>query len=596
MPRVPEFRPFSTEQPIGAGDAKARVDTNLAAFGGGVGEAFSGLGGALTKAGDELFARAQAMQQLNNEAAANDADAQYMMKTGELHAQYNSTTGKAAVDAYPQYIKDIQQLREDIGSTLGSPDAKRLYDNRTKGTMGRTIFNGAGHAATEQKRYVAGASQAVVDATVNQTLQNPKDEVSFQRGLKEAEFQVRDKQSFLGGWSPEKTEEEVSKTKSSMITARIQGMSRTDPFEAKRLLEQNKGILRADDFDKSEKVVQTQLFTTGARNISADINKDLFESDSKLPDRGLDERVKEGTRLAEKMFPDDKLFPTYVANRIRADYDARKRDIKDSDDHARLNINSGINGEMGKVPTSVEELRALSPDIARGWDMLPAGKKGPFLNALAKNARGDVPETEERFRTYMGLRGKATSINADDRAEFLSMNVVDADIPRKWRTQLLKMQESLKANSEADPRVNRAMRILTDAGIAPRRDQDKEGNFVFRGGLQEALDVFSKASPGKQPTLEEVKQIGTQLVQEQRDPNKFDIFGLLDRKSKLYEMTVPNDIIEKIKEDPRFKGTGIVPTDEQIRQEYVRLQYRKLYDKPKPSGTKPEEGGPPTSR
>ena len=87
-------------------------------------------------------------------------------------------------------------------------------------------------------------------------------------------------------------------------------------------------------------------------------------------------------------------------------------------------------------------------------------------------------------------------------------------------------------------------------------------------------------------------------MQEQTDTNKFSVFGLLNRTSKLYEMSVPQDIIEKIREDPRWKGTGIVPTDEQIRQEYIRLQYRKLYDKPKPSGTKPEAEGarPPMSK
>lgn len=596
MPTVPDYRPYSTAEPIGAGNAQARVDPNITAFGGTVGAAFSHLGDSIHKAGDELFARAQAMQQLNNEAAANDADAQYMMKTGELHAQYNSMTGKAAVDAYPKYIQDLQKLREDIGETLGNPAARRLYDSRTKSTMGRTIFNGAGHAATEQRRYVAGASEAVVSAIENQTLQTPKDEVSFQRGLKEAEKQIRGTQAVLGGWSPEKEEEEVSKTKSSMITARITGLSRSEPFEAKRLLDLNKGTLRAADYDRAEKIVQTQLFTVGARNISAEINKDLLEGDAKLPDRGLDERVKEGVRRAEQMFPDDKLFGTYVAQRIRADYDSRKRDIRDSEDHNRLNINSAINGDLGKVPTTVEEMRALSPDIARAWDALPSTKKGQFLNALAKNAKGDVPETEERFKTYTQMRGKATSTQDNDRAEFLEMNVVDADLPRKWRTQLLKMQESIKSNAEVDPRVTRSMRILTDAGIAPRRDQDKEGNFVFRGALQEALDVFQQEHK-RGPNFEETKQIGARLIQEQSDPNKFSVFGLFNRTSKLYEMTVPNDIIEKIKEDPRWKDTGVIPSDEQIRQEYIRLQYRKLYDKPKPTGTKPTEGGgPPQSR
>ncbi len=53
-----------------------------AAFGGEVAQAVQGLGKTTEHAGDEIFNRAIALQNLQNEAEATEADAKYMIQAG----------------------------------------------------------------------------------------------------------------------------------------------------------------------------------------------------------------------------------------------------------------------------------------------------------------------------------------------------------------------------------------------------------------------------------------------------------------------------------------------------------------------------------
>lgn len=577
MPKVP-YNPVPQERVAQQGTPYLREEAPAAAFGANVGQAIEGFGKTLEGAGDELFKRAMAIQTLKNESEAREADANYIIKSGELHANYNSLTGKNAVDAYPQYAKDLQGLRKQMSEGLSNDASRRLFDAQTKTTMARTIFNGANHAATENRKYAAGASGARVEAYREQASQFPDDDTGFERGLRTVASEVRNTQAPLAGWSPEKVEQEVFKETSSMLSSRITGMARTDPFRATELLEKNRTRMAAADFEKVDRYVTGQRNTVGARNISADILAPLYEGDGSKMTKGLDQAVQEGRAKAERMFPEDKLFPTFVEQRIRADYTGRKRDIKDTQDEHRLNLYSAMNGDYtkGKMPTSVEELKASNPAAATAWDNLKPDQKPAVLRQLAQNAKGDYGETEENYRRYHQLKGMGASDNDKDRKEFLELDPMDEKMPRKWRTALIKQQQAIKSNSLADPRVNSAMRILVDSGIAPRPDQDKEGNFQFRGALQDQLDQF-QTDHKRAPKLEEIKQIGAKLATGQSDPNRWD-FGLFG-KTPLYQMTVPKEILTKIKEDPRWKAQGIEPTDEQIRQEYIRLQYLKLYGK-----------------
>lgn len=581
MPQVP-YSPVPSEAARAAPAPGVNTSAPADAFGANIGQAISTLGKTVEGAGNELFARALAIQDLNNRAEADDAATQYSIKSGEMHAEFNSLQGRAAVDGLKTYYEGLEKTRSELGSKLTNPMARRLFDSETRSTMARTMFNGAGHAASENKRYILGASEAKVDSIQQRIFQFPKDDVGFEQGLREGEQQIRTTQAAIKGQSKEQVDEAVAKFTSKTLTARITGLSDTDPFEANRLLEANKSRLREDDFQRAETRVRNQVHTTGSRNIAENINKDLYEMpDAKRPEKGLDKRVEEARTEAKKQFPNDPLMPDYATDRVRAGFNARKRDIRDNEENNHLTLSTAVSGGYGKYPTTEEEMIALDPSVEKAWKDYPSTKRKQVIAALANNAKGDVPETSANYRKYLTLRGMATSQEEGDRAEFLSKTIANEDIPRKWQMSLIKLQEQARNHASDDPRVNRGMRILTDAGIAPRITDGKETVNAFRGALQEALEVFQEQHK-RGPDPKETKEIGSRLIQETHDPNKWS-FGFMNRTSPLYEQTPSDEAIENIKADPRFKANNIIPSDEQIKREALRQRYIKLYgDKGKP--------------
>ena len=168
-----------------------RLETPGAAFGGATADALSHVGKVAANVGDELYARAKALQDLKNDSEAKEADAEYMTKLGDLHAEYNSFQGKSAVDAYPGYIKKIEDERISIANRMSNEMSRKMFDGASRQTMSRTVFNGAGHAATQQKRYALGASAARVEAITSQAAQTPNDDLAFRRNTEVMVDEIR---------------------------------------------------------------------------------------------------------------------------------------------------------------------------------------------------------------------------------------------------------------------------------------------------------------------------------------------------------------------------------------------------------------------
>ena len=271
--------PFSgTPQVAPGGTPRSRYHADVSAetFGGSVGAALSSLGGQLQRSGNELFDRGIAMQTLYNHSEAQEADARYTEAAGKLHAEYNSLEGKNAVDAYPKYIEDLKKARQAISEGLSNETSQKLFDSASNGTMGRSIFNGAGHAAQQNKRYATSASQARVDAIGSQALSQPEDDRSFKAGMATTEAEIRS-QGALHGLSPEAIDEAVSTQKSKLWGQRITGLAKQQPLAAGKMLDDGikRGDIRGEDIGKLTNVVQQARNTVGARMVSRDVNSGI---------------------------------------------------------------------------------------------------------------------------------------------------------------------------------------------------------------------------------------------------------------------------------------------------------------------------------
>ncbi len=578
MPQIPTPVPTVnvTDTPL----PKVSVNSPEAAFGGATAAAITNLGHVVEGAGNELFNRAIALKQIDNEAEAKEADTKYMIESGKLHAEYNSLQGDQAVKAYPKYQEGLEKLRVDIRGTISNPAAAKLYDSSSKGTMGRNIFNGAGVAAAAQKQYVGQASTARVQTLMDQVIQSP-DNKTFQSSLQSVEAEIRGTQAQLAGWSPEKTEEEVARARSQLITNRTQGLARTDPWGAKEFLEKNRSGLTALDVNKADNYVQTATHGAGAKMISGAVNEDL-KTDPMGSGKPLQDRIDEAREKAKKLAPDDPLMADYATQRVISDWNQARGVKKDFDLNNKNTLSQSLMGQFdkqGKLPTTVEELTA-DPRARAAWEQTDPKDQRPYLAALSNNAKGDQSWTNESLRRNLQLKGLA---QADPKA-FMEVDILNENLPNSAKIALANQQLALKGKAEGDPRVTHAMQVLRPmlqaAGVDGR---DKDQLYQYVGSLQDAMDQYQKDNK-KLPNADEINKIGARLLQQQPGTG---YFGTSFGAEPLYRVTVPEKESARIKADPFWVGRGITPTDADIQRIYAREQYNRLYGGKKSEGVKP---------
>jgi len=676
------------------------INTPLASFGGDVAQATSHLGSAVAGAGDELFKRGMAMQELANHSEANLATADYMQKAGELHANFSSLQGKDAVDAYPDYIKSLKKLRSGIQDGLSNDMSRKLFETESLSTMGRTIFNGAGYAATQNKAYAIGSNEARIQAVRSAALAQPDDEHAFQAGLTLTEQQTRQKGQ-LEGKSEDAILNDIHQAQGKLWTDRITGLAKTQPFTAQKMLDDasKRGDITGEDLGRLTNVVQGAKNTVGARQISAEIRSgaDLsfgskvvspssardaigtYESGNnygalgvEVPGRGralgkyqvmpenlqpwlkqaglpamseqeflkspsaqdkvfdtvfgqymkdtgsfndaaakwfsgrtmaeagnakdqtgtsvqkyvsgtnallaknasLKDLVDRGTARAQEIAPNDVLLPDYVQQRVTSDYNQNLAIKRNDEFNNKQIVVSGIlGGQDGKLPTTLEELKAKDPNIEKAWNDLNPTTQRQYLGYLAQNTKADNNWTPDRLRENQRLKGLAQS----DPAAFIDEDIVGKNLPTSAKKSLMELQVKVKGNAEQDPRVTHALQVLRPmiepAGLS--RKTDTNGFDQFVGALQEALDVEQQDSK-KPPTAEKIKEIGTRLLQEQSGTGWFgSSFGA----QKMYQVSVPDKEADAIRKAYQ-QEKGAIPTDERIQEIYVRQLYRKLYSKP----------------
>ena len=117
-------------------------DTPVAAFGGAVAGAITHMGEVAEGAGKELFARAYAMQELNEQVKADSASADAMDKMTDRYLQYDQLRGQERIDGSKAYQDDLDKIRNDGMAGLNSPYAKMAYLRDTRRTQSMMVWHG----------------------------------------------------------------------------------------------------------------------------------------------------------------------------------------------------------------------------------------------------------------------------------------------------------------------------------------------------------------------------------------------------------------------------------------------------------------------
>lgn len=240
------------------------VNTPGEAFGTGIAKAVEHFGGNLEHAGNELFVRAMAIQHLNNEAETRDKDAEFILKSGKLYGEYESLQGKNAVDAQPQFEKNITQLRKSLRNNLSNPMSQKMFDAQTQTSMARIIFSSWRHMADANKKWQVSTIDSNIDARESEALNNPKDENAFQETLRNVRFDVERKANILGV-DPGNL---ISHHISQLWGSRILGLNKTNPMAAQEMLDYavSNRLIRGQEAIKLTPIIQGKVDDIIIRN------------------------------------------------------------------------------------------------------------------------------------------------------------------------------------------------------------------------------------------------------------------------------------------------------------------------------------------
>jgi hypothetical protein len=574
MPQVP-YVPYPTAQPSTQGTPTLRLNTPSEAFGANVGQAIEGFGKGLEADSDKIFNRAIALQEMQNETAARNADVQASIDMGNLHAKFSALEGvNAGPKALEQYTSDLRDVYQKGRAALPNDDARRRYDSQALSVLARSIFNGAGHSAQQMKQASVKSAQAQVAQDADDLYNNPNEQ-----GLDVYLDKARTSAHTVAaaqGLDPIATKELEDKYTSHQLSHLITGRAKQEPWKAGELLEQYRDRLHGEDITRVENSVQQAQRTTGARMLALQVNADLNDPDME-DHRPLTDRIKDVRELAAKQVPNDQLLPAYAEAQVEAGYNRWKQVQRDTEFQNKQTIEGALVGNYGKVPVTVDELRAI-PDADAAWSSLKPSTQRHYLNVMSQIQRtGDrIPPAESLVE-----RQKYVGMAQTDPAAFLDADVLGNEgLNIADKKYLIGLQGQVKKSAVQDPRLTRALQILGPdlqaAGIS--KSADPTTFYKYTGALFDQLQDYQTENK-KAPKPEEVQAIGRRLLQEQAQPGRF--WGT--NQIRTFELSPPQETIDMIKDDIKSKDPTAQPTDEQIIRAYIREKYKRLYDTAAPS-------------
>ena len=254
--------------------SQVHVDTPIAAFGGAVAGAVTHLGETAEGAGKELFARGYAMQEVNEQIKADGAAADVTDAMTKRYLEYDKLKGQDRIDAFPQYMNDIDQIRKDGAANLNSPYAKEQYLRDSRRTQSAMIWHGGMLARQGQDEALTTSTNARMGAASDRLATLGVGEgPDFDRSvgvMKQAAGEYVQNKLGLHPGEPD-YDEEVAKATSPHVAKILQSIGRTDGGAAKAKALTDKyvksGLLKPEDAIHITPAFDNAIDTRDARDV-----------------------------------------------------------------------------------------------------------------------------------------------------------------------------------------------------------------------------------------------------------------------------------------------------------------------------------------
>jgi hypothetical protein len=581
MPTVP-YNPVPDVAPQDNPIPQRRLDAPGAAFGTTIGAATEHLGDVTEGAGNEIFQRGMAMQDLYNHSQALDADTKFMDMAGDIHAKLTSMHGKEAVDYYANGFKqDLNDARQSVRDTLPNDMARKIYDQTSLSTLGRTIFNGAGVAGAANKDFYQESLYSQTQLDIKSLDDSPLDE-----GF--AKTKTAKIASDTSSWAQSKygapadssiVQNAVFTATSAAARQRIAAIDKTQPSVAMQMLQDHKNDLTQQDYD----ALDGMLNTKGTAVASANIATDIFNA-HRLPDGTYDATVSqmqdEVKDKVKSQFPDNAVLPQAAVARLQGMINQDRYSTRQDALDTQQQIDKLIADNNVK---DVQQLITL-PGAADIVNKLPPDKK----NGL----QGYINRYNDSLNRVSDEDGKriVNGIMSGDVERFVNLDLTDPQyhLNQKDITEFQKQQGILTKNPVNDPSVMHAQRDLRGAmgaqlqslGIYSRTANNTDDYDHFTGALQEALTEWREDHKTPATTKDVIETIGPQIMSQQAVNKHYLWPNTSEPAFKQFTRPDINSVPESFKASVTadvVKQGGALPTDQQLYRAYTRQQFQKLY-------------------
>lgn len=586
MAQVP-YQPFSTAQPTGGGE-RISINTPGAAFGENIGAALRQMGSTEEQAGGELFQRAMAMQQLNNENEARDLQLKFAQQSATQVANYDALTGKAARDGLVPHLTGLGKIRDNIADSASNPMVRRMFQNDSAPFIQREIFSAARHAGDENRKYTIDSLNSDATLAIQNTAQHTDDEgyVNDQRAKIASKVQTA---AFIKYGTQDPNDPNVKLAVDNALSAQrseqILSKAKTDAVTAQQWFQKySSDLTNPADMMRVQSQIENHAAVVAAANVA---NKVV--SAHRQPDGTFDATAKQMEQevrdAAAKAVPGNDLAPDTAVAKLQGFLWHEQFFIRQEQQDAKNQLNDLLAKGDIRDAQSLMAYPGMDKVIEKlPMDMRTAPQLQGYMNRFYA---AEDKITNERARvTINGMK-------YSDPAAFMAIDPTDPKyhLNKNDIITIQNDQAKLARQPSEDPRVQRALSWIKGArvpqlqalGIASRDKNNPDDYDHFVGTLQEALQEWQQDNK-RAPTYEEVvDKIAPTILKTQTFKPGAIFGGLWGSQVPAFTQferptieDIPGEFREKLTKDVLAKG-GAQPTDQQMVQAWARTQFLKLY-------------------
>lgn len=377
------------------------------AFGASVGAAMSRFGAGLEQTADVFAKHAMKMQDDVNASTAKDLFLQGDVEVGKLTVDYNSLEGANRVNAYPQFVKDIEGVRAKYKSLAPNDAVSRQFDQDFARRVGYSIVDGARGAAAANKQYQNQTNAAVRESTLSHIAARSQDNERFDSEVKLG-LETFQREDEYKGSSPEVRESKDRAYVTAAWATRLQSMAKNDPLHARDLLEANKDKMDGGKVLQIQDTINQQII-----NVDTRVSSDKIIQSGALISPELKESVKRFEGYAEKPYKDFKQTSSGYGTK------AQPGDENIPPEQRKAIYEQRLDNELARAANIVDQ-------FAPG---LPAGTRNALIDltynagsawtsaGLGQSIRaGDMEEARKRFVQYNQAGGEVNPALVSRRA------------------------------------------------------------------------------------------------------------------------------------------------------------------------------------